>query len=195
MVLRGKRLIASRIGGLLTDKASWRWCFYVNIPFGVATAIIIAIFFKDPKQKKVTKTGKMNQIKRMDPFGIMCFIPAIISILLGLQWGGTKYSWTNARIIMLFVLFGVFCSLWCFIQYSRQDEATVPPRLLCNRNVLGAVIHATFLGGSFFVFGYYVSTNKPIPNDKISYYNSFQYGFKPSKRCLRLNLALITCRW
>lgn len=93
----------------------------------------------------------------MDPIGILVFIPAIISILLSLQWGGTKYNWTNARIIVLFVLFGVFGSLWCVVQIWKQEEATVPPRLLKNRNVLGAVIHAMFLGGSFFVFGYYVS--------------------------------------
>lgn len=89
--------------------------------------------------------------------GIAAFLPAIISLLLCLQWGGTKYKWENPRIIVLFVLFGVFGSIWCIIQVWKQDEATVPPRLLGNRNVLGAVIHATFLGGSFFVFGYYVS--------------------------------------
>jgi hypothetical protein len=103
------------------------------------------------------KLDTLSQVKRMDPLGILAFIPAIVSILLGLQWGGTKYDWDNARIIALFVLFGVFGSLWCFIQIWKQDEATVPPRLLKNRNVLGAVVHATFLGGSFFVFGYYVS--------------------------------------
>lgn len=155
-----------RIGGILTDRASWRWCFYINIPFGVITAVVIAIFFNEPPKKNAIETGKISQIKRMDPFGIMCFIPAIITILLGLQWGGTKYDWKDARIIVLFVLFGFFSSLWCFIQYWRQEEATVPPRLLCDRNVLGAVIHATFLGGSFFVFGYYVSLNSPIQKQK-----------------------------
>ncbi|KAJ5232095.1 hypothetical protein N7468_005051 [Penicillium chermesinum] len=154
------------IGGLLTDRASWRWCFYINIPFGVVTAVIIGVFFKDSKNKAASHLGKWSQIKRMDPFGLLCFIPAIISILLGLQWGGTKYSWTDGRIIALFVLFGVFCSLWCFVQYWRQEEATVPPRLLCNHNVLGAVIHATFLGGSFFVFGYYVSLEEGEPKKK-----------------------------
>lgn len=93
----------------------------------------------------------------MDPLGIAAFIPAIISLLLTLQWGGTKYDWTNSRIIALFILFAVFGTLWCAIQLWKQDEATVPPRLLKDRNVLGAVIHAMFLGGSFFVFGYYVS--------------------------------------
>lgn len=93
----------------------------------------------------------------MDPLGIVTFIPAVISLLLTLQWGGTKYDWTNPRIIALFILFAVFGTLWGAIQLWKQDDATVPPRLLKDRNVLGAVVHAIFLGGSFFVFGYYVS--------------------------------------
>lgn len=102
----------------------------------------------------------MNKLRRMDPIGILVFIPAIICILLTLQWGGTKYEWSNARIIAMFVLFGVFGALWCAVQFWKQEEATVPPRLLKNRNVLGAVIHAMFLGGSFFVFGFYVSQGR-----------------------------------
>lgn len=96
-------------------------------------------------------------MKAMDPIGIVMFLPAVISLLLSLQWGGTKYNWHDGRIIALFVLFGVFGSLWCAVQIWKQDEATVPPRLLKNRSVPGAIIHAMFLGGSFSVFSYYVS--------------------------------------
>ncbi|KAJ5792062.1 uncharacterized protein N7503_008040 [Penicillium pulvis] len=144
------------LGGLLTDHLSWRWCFYINLPLGAITGIFIAIFFKDVKPRKTIESGRMNKVKRMDPLGILLFIPAIISILLALQWGGTKYEWSNVRIIVLFVLFSLFSLAWCYVQHWKQEEATVPPRLLMNRNILGAVIHATFLGGSFFVFGYYL---------------------------------------
>lgn len=141
----------------MTDRASWRWCFGLNLPLGAITALFITIFFKDSKKRPKAERGRLNKIKQMDPLGIAAFIPAIISLLLTLQWGGTKYDWTNSRIIALFILFAVFGTLWCAIQLWKQDEATVPPRLLKDRNVLGAVIHAMFLGGSFFVFGYYVS--------------------------------------
>ncbi|KAJ5885786.1 hypothetical protein N7504_011622 [Penicillium tannophilum] len=144
------------LGGLLTDHLSWRWCFYINLPLGAITGIFIAIFFKDVKPRKTIESGRMNKVKRMDPLGILLFIPAIISILLALQWGGTRYEWSNVRIIVLFVLFSIFSLAWCYVQHWKQEEATVPPRLLMNRNILGAVIHATFLGGSFFVFGYYL---------------------------------------
>jgi hypothetical protein len=127
------------------------------LPFGILTAVVILIFFKDSTTTMKSKLSLLDQVKRMDPLGVIIFVPAIVSILLCLQWGGTKYGWNDARIIVLFVLFGVFGSIWCIIQVWKQDEATVPPRLLKDRNVLGAVVHATFLGGSFFVFGYYVS--------------------------------------
>ncbi|CAG7920900.1 unnamed protein product [Penicillium olsonii] len=144
------------LGGVLTDHASWRWCFWINLPFGILTAFVIMLFFADTTKKDKLKTSRLNQLKRMDPLGIVTFVPAIVSLLLCLQWGGTKYDWNDVRIIVLFVLFGVFASMWAIIQVWKQDDATVPPRLLKNRNVLGAVLHATFLGGSFFVFGYYL---------------------------------------
>jgi MFS family permease len=181
---------------VLTDHASWRWCFWINLPFGVLTGIVILIFFKDLTQKAVkSKVSHLDQLKRMDPFGILAFVPAIVSLLLCLQWGGTKYQWGNVRIIALFVLFGVFGTIWCIVQIWKQDEATVPPRLLKNRNVLGAVIHATFLGGSFFVLGYYVSNTICPSSCRADLILSFQFGSRPSKRILPRNLESTISRW
>lgn len=161
----------------MTDHASWRWCFWINLPFGVLTGFVILLFFKDSTKAAVKpKLSRLDQLKRMDPFGILAFVPAIVSLLLCLQWGGTKYHWNNARIIALFVLFGVFGTMWCIIQIWKQDEATVPPRLLKNRNVLGAVVHATFLGGSFFVFGYYVSKDRALLSSRTNMNFRFPFG-------------------
>ena len=134
----------------------------------------------------------------MDPVGVLIFIPAVVSILLTLQWGGVEYDWGSARVVVLCVLFGVCAVGWCLVQIWKQDDATVPPRLVKDRNVYGAVLHATFLGGSFFVFGYYVSFEPRYSTFwLLTSRESSQSGFKQSKKFQLLNLESIIfqCLW
>ncbi len=78
-------------------------------PIGAITLLVIAIYFPDPDRTAVTHHGEswLQRIKYFDPIGTALFMPAVICLLLALQWGGTTYAWDSGRIIALFVLFGV----------------------------------------------------------------------------------------
>ncbi|KAJ5639006.1 uncharacterized protein N7484_006868 [Penicillium longicatenatum] len=143
------------MGGAFTDNLTWRWCFYINLPIGAVTFFFIVFFFRSTKAIK-QKAGWKQQLAEMDLLGSFFFLPAIICLLLALQWGGTKYSWSDGRIIALFVIFGVLGLLFMWIQHRGQDRATVPPRLIKNRNVWGAAWYAMALGGCYFVLVYYL---------------------------------------
>ncbi|KAK6357680.1 hypothetical protein TWF718_001988 [Orbilia javanica] len=146
------------LGGVFTDseKLTWRWCFWINLPFGAVTALFIVFFYTDIRKVKATNLTWKDRLEQFDIHGTVIFMPAIICLLLALQWGGSKYAWGNGRIIALLVLAGVLLSLFVAIQIWKQDKATVPPRILKQRSVASAAWFAAMLGSAFFVLVYFV---------------------------------------
>ncbi|KAJ7075565.1 major facilitator superfamily domain-containing protein [Mycena belliarum] len=145
------------MGGVFTDKVTWRWCFYINLPIGAVTLLVIAVFFKAPGVRRTAHALPLRaRIQQFDPLGTAIFVPAIVCLLLALQWGGSKYAWGSARIVVLLVLFGVLISAFAGIQVWKQEEATIPPRILKKRSILAGAWFALGLGASFFILVYFL---------------------------------------
>lgn len=161
------------LGGVFTDKgeqtlkkrqyalanlfsATWRWCFYINLPIGAITIVVISIFFTAPQRAAIAELGWRERVKEFDLLGTAFFIPGIVCLLLALQWGGTKYAWGNGRIIALFVLFGVLIAVFIGIQFWKQDSATIPPRIMKNRSIAAAAWFAFTLGSFFLLLVYFL---------------------------------------
>ncbi|KAK0618941.1 major facilitator superfamily domain-containing protein [Immersiella caudata] len=143
------------LGGVFTDHLTWRWCFYINLPFGAVTIAAIAAFFKPPSRPAVDGLPFLAKVKAIDWLGIALFIPSIVCLLLALQWGGSTYPWRSGRIIALFVLFGILGLSFGAVQFQRKEKAIVPPRIITQRSIAAAAWFAFFNGAAFLVLVYY----------------------------------------
>src|SRR5438309_98219 len=84
-------IIGPLVGGWLTEYASWRWIFYVNLPLGII-ALLTAIFLM-PELRSVTRRGSIDYI------GVALLIIGTVPLLLGFTWAGTLYSWLSPQIV------------------------------------------------------------------------------------------------
>ncbi len=134
-------VIGPTLGGIITDALSWRWCFFLTTPLGIAI-IIIFIFLFPALRPAAAK-------HRIDYLGIIALSLFMVPLILGLNWAGVDYAWGSPVIIGLFVFSAVM--LFAFIMVEkRAEEPIIPMSLFRNRMVSVSSIVVLFQGASFF---------------------------------------------
>jgi MFS family permease len=150
-------LVAPILGGVLTQSIGWRWCFWINLPIGAATFLMIVFLFSDPKPSdKSIKFGR--KLVQLDPISNLLFIPGLTSLFLALSWAGTKYAWNDGKVIGLLVTFAILIAAFSLNQRRRGENAALPPRILKNRNVIAGAIYALCSQSAMQVLEYYLPT-------------------------------------
>ena len=116
----------------------------------------MVLCFPDPPRPAPKDETFLQRVRHFDPVGTLVFMPAIVCLLLALQWGTTSYSWSDGRVVTLLAVSGVLLAIFAALQYLQQEDATVPPRILQQRTVWSCGSYSFCLGGSFFVLCYYI---------------------------------------
>ncbi|OSS49741.1 hypothetical protein B5807_05918 [Epicoccum nigrum] len=139
-------------GGLFTERLSWRWCFWINLPFD-GLAFIIILFFLDIH---TPKTPILQGLKAVDWLGSLTMVAGVIMFLLGLEWGGITYPWDSATVLCLLIFGVVTMCLFLLIEARLAPYPLMPLGIFSKRSNVAALgtcfCHAfVFIPGNYFL--------------------------------------------
>ncbi|KAH7087027.1 major facilitator superfamily domain-containing protein [Paraphoma chrysanthemicola] len=145
------------IGGAFTSYTTWRWCFYVNLPVG-AVAMLGIVPLRIPEEN--IKPNPLSLLPRihhyLDLVGFALLAPAVLQLLLALQFGGQAHPWKSATVI------GLLCGsvanfvVWGFWNRYRGEDAMLPRSLISRRDVLCSGLYVAFLTSAVYGGIYYL---------------------------------------
>ena len=129
------------IGGMLTDYASWRWIFYVNIPLAVLALVVVI---------RTLPATAVRQRQRIDYAGAALLSLAVTGILLACVWGGATYAWTSPEVVTAAI--GGALLLVAFVVWERRIADPLVPFALFSNRVFAVSCSANLTFGAL-IFG------------------------------------------
>jgi EmrB/QacA subfamily drug resistance transporter len=134
-------IIGPTLGGWITDGPGWRWVFYINVPIGIVTLAVVAIFMPRLKPEHTSS--------RVDYIGALLLALTAVPLLLAFTWAGSTYAWGSVQIIGL--LLGSIVAGALLVWYELHTEQPIlDPRLFRNRIYADSVLVTFLIGAGMF---------------------------------------------
>lgn len=137
-------LLGPLAGGALTEYLSWRWCFLVNVPIGVAGVLVLGFLLKLPSVRREAS---------VDYLGATLLVAAVSTLVLITIWGGVEYPWTSAPILGLAGVLVVL--VVAFVAWERRAREPIAPLHLLRKPEIALALVITFIIGVATIGAYF----------------------------------------
>jgi EmrB/QacA subfamily drug resistance transporter len=139
-------IVGPAAGGFITDHYSWRWLFFVNLPFAALTLIVVWLYMHVPNERRK---------HTLDIAGSVTLSLGITCALLATVWGGSQYAWDSWQIIGLYASAAVLLISFAWIE-TRAPEPVLPLQLWKSSiftfsNIAGMGVAMSMFGAIFFL--------------------------------------------
>ena len=157
-------IVGPVLGGWITDNWSWNWIFYINIPIGIISVIMIMFFIKDPPYLKRIR-------EKMDYWGLGLIAVGIGCLQIVLD-KGQREDWFSSAFIMRLSVIAVVCLVMFIIVELKAREPVLNLRVF--KDISFAAANSIMFTAFFVLFGSIVLL--PIFCQQMMGYNAFLAG-------------------
>jgi EmrB/QacA subfamily drug resistance transporter len=142
-------IIGPAIGGAITDQASWRWVFYVNLPVGGLALLVLGVWLPSTLSVRSTAYHGWAAVRRIDVLGALTAAAATVCLLFGLTWGGKSYPWGSVQVEGILIAAAVL-----YLAFLMTERFVVEPLLPLDlfRNQVFAASGLLALSGGMIIY-------------------------------------------
>ncbi|KAK0104176.1 hypothetical protein ONS96_005268 [Cadophora gregata f. sp. sojae] len=149
-------IVGPVIGGALTTYVSWRWCFWLNLPVGGFTIVVLVFCLKNSKNQKIPEGSVGFKLKQLNFQHLFVFSGSIVCLLLALQWGGITYSWKSGRVVCLLMASAITFAAFATLESMRKENSIIPRSVLFNKTMGLCILYAFCASASFNLTDYFL---------------------------------------
>jgi len=140
--------VGGLLGGILTGLASWRWVFFINVPFGIVAAVAAALYLRELRNRDA-------EVK-LDVTGAILITGGLASIIYGVV-NTTSRGWGSSFTLSWFLGGAIALIAFLFWESNVASHPLVPFRIFKSRALTSANLVMFLVGGAFFAMWYFLT--------------------------------------